>query len=166
MRRTVAAALLLIGCTLTAPAPPTEPPAPLGVAVAAPSSIAPPPSAANEHRRVAPSPPRRASRSARPPADPLLAPFPPLTNRHLAELRACENGGRYTSAPGDRYRGAYQAWRDTWRRLWLRLHRPAYAALDPADAPPRVQDAFARWLHRVAGPGQWPACARRLGWLP
>lgn len=125
-----------------------------------------PPVASRGRRTVPPRPVPKASRgTARraPAGDLLLVPFGPLTERHLAALRQCENSGRYTSDPDDYHRGAYQALRSTWRSLWLRLHRPAYAALDPAVAPRRVQDAFARWLHRIAGRDQWPVCSRIAG---
>lgn len=166
VRRETVAALLLVGYTLTGI--PTEQPRALDRAPHVRTFVGP---RAAEHdetgtrgRRVRPVA-RRASRGAprtAPPPDPLLAPFGPVTDADLAELRGCENGGRYDSAADDRYRGAYQAWPDTWERLWQRLHRPAYAALDPAAAPRRVQDAFARWLHHLAGRGQWPVCGRSL----
>lgn len=72
-----------------------------------------------------------------------------------AALRQCENGGSYRSAPGDKYRGAYQFLPSTWHAL-------GYSG-DPADAPPEVQDAAAAKNLAVSGWGQWPRCARRLG---
>lgn len=72
-----------------------------------------------------------------------------------AALRACENGGSYTSAPGDRYRGAYQFSPSTWASVG--------GSGDPADAPPAEQDARARQLQARSGFGQWPSCARKLG---
>lgn len=74
-----------------------------------------------------------------------------------AALRQCENGGSYTSKPGDYYRGAYQFLRATWESL-------GYSG-DPAAAPPAVQDEAARRLQARSGWGQWPRCARRLGLL-
>jgi hypothetical protein len=72
-----------------------------------------------------------------------------------AALRQCENGGSYTSAAGDKYRGAYQFSPATWAGL-------GYSG-DPAAAEPAVQDQAARELQARSGWGQWPRCARKLG---
>lgn len=162
MRAWLAVVCLLLA-TLTASDHATKPARPLDRGREGATYVAP--FAPDSHDGAVRRPVRasRARRTTPQPGDPLLVPFPPLTGRHLTELRNCENGGRYTSDPEDPYRGAYQALPDTWRRLWLLLRRPRYAALDPARASRRVQDAFARHLHRIAGRGQWPVCSRVAG---
>lgn len=168
------AALLVAACvTVPAPTDPAGPPHPRPAVVSAERARGAPAGTGDPDARTRAVRRLRASRGVRPasvprPAqrptgDPLLVPFGPLTERHLADLRACENGGRYVSAPDDYHRGAYQALRSTWRSLWTRLRRPAWARTDPAAAPRAVQDAFARWLHRIAGRDQWPVCSRVAG---
>lgn len=71
-----------------------------------------------------------------------------------AKLRFCENGGRYTSKPGDQYRGAYQFDRSTWSSVG--------GSGDPADAPAAEQDARARILYADRGWHPWPVCGRWL----
>lgn len=72
-------------------------------------------------------------------------------------LRKCESGGDYASKRNPRYRGAYQYDYATWSN---------YAGyVDPADAPPAVQDAKAQETQARRGWSPWPACARKLGLL-
>lgn len=114
----------------------------------------------------------RATRAA-PPGGRLLATPPtsstiqdstPLTpasdGLDWAALRWCENrrqcqlGDCYRSAAGDRYRGAYQFDRATWRSVG--------GTGDPASAPPDEQDNRAHELYRRRGWQPWPICGRRL----
>lgn len=97
----------------------------------------------------------RAARSRPRPAGQSSQTLPAGTGDVWARLRDCENGGRYTSDPGDYYRGAYQFKQSTWESL-------GYTG-DPADAPPHVQDEAARRLQARSGWGQWPRCSRKLG---
>jgi resuscitation-promoting factor RpfB len=75
-------------------------------------------------------------------------------------LRWCENrkqcqlGDCYRSAPGDRYRGAYQFSFATWSTVG--------GSGDPAAAPAAEQDLRARLLYERDGRGQWPVCGSRL----
>lgn len=71
-----------------------------------------------------------------------------------AALRQCENGGRYTSPPGDTYRGAYQFDRQTWESVG--------GTGDPAVAAPAEQDRRARRLYAQRGRQPWPHCGRLL----
>lgn len=72
-----------------------------------------------------------------------------------AALGRCENGGRLTSDPGDRYRGLFQFSPATWRSVG--------GTGDPADAPYEEQLALAKKLQARSGWGQWPRCSRKLG---
>ena len=76
------------------------------------------------------------------------------TEAQWARLRFCENGGRYTSDPGDRYRGAYQFDFSTWSSVG--------GSGDPADAPAAEQDARAKRLYQQRGWRPWPVCGRNL----
>ena len=76
------------------------------------------------------------------------------TPAQWAALRRCENGGSYTSKPGDKYRGAYQFAPSTWASVG--------GTGDPADAEPAEQDRRAAILLAREGPGQWPRCGRHL----
>lgn len=71
-----------------------------------------------------------------------------------AALRQCENSGSYRSAPGDRYRGAYQFDYSTWRGQG--------GTGDPADAPAWEQDMRAKSLYADRGAQPWPVCGRHL----
>ena len=72
-----------------------------------------------------------------------------------AALGRCENGGRLTSDPGDRYRGLFQFSPATWRSVG--------GTGDPADATYETQLALAQKLQARSGWGQWPRCSRLLG---
>ncbi len=76
------------------------------------------------------------------------------TASQWAALRACESGGDYGNKRNPAFRGAYQAAWSTWG---------AYGGYrDPADAPPAVQDQWARELYRLRGRQPWPVCGRFL----
>jgi hypothetical protein len=92
------------------------------------------------------APPRQAAR----PATVRRAP----AGDSFARLRSCESGGNYGANTRNRYFGAYQMSRSTWRSL-------GYGGL-PHQAPPQVQDEAARRLQSRSGWGQWPACSRKL----
>ncbi len=79
----------------------------------------------------------------------------------LARLRECESNGDYTvvSRSGT-YRGAYQFSRRTWNNV-AKSVLPGFHGVDPAAAPPHVQDAMARALWTMTGPRSWPVCGRR-----
>jgi hypothetical protein len=81
----------------------------------------------------------------------------------LARLRACESGGNYGAVSSSgAYRGAYQFSRQTWNNV-ARGFLPAYVNVDPAAAPPYIQDAMARVLWNQSGRSQWPVCGPRAG---
>ena len=87
------------------------------------------------------------------------APAPPVrgrgpTSAQWAALRNCESGGDYANRRNPAYRGGYQAAWATWGD---------YAGYhDPADAPPAVQDEWARELYALRGAEPWPVCGRYL----
>lgn len=74
--------------------------------------------------------------------------------RWCENRRQCELGDCYRSAPGDRYRGAYQFSFATWSTVG--------GSGDPAAAPAAEQDLRARLLYERDGRGQWPVCGARL----
>ena len=79
----------------------------------------------------------------------------------LARLRGCESGGNYSAVNSSgTFRGAYQFSRATWNSV-ARGVLPGYVNVDPAAAPPYVQDAMARALWIRSGSGQWPVCGPR-----
>jgi uncharacterized protein YabE (DUF348 family) len=74
-------------------------------------------------------------------------------------LRNCESGGNYANKNNPTYRGAYQFDQSTWDS-----NAPAgYAGVDPADAPPHIQDQAAQTLQSRRGWSPWPSCASKLG---
>jgi hypothetical protein len=79
-----------------------------------------------------------------------------------AALRECESGGNYqiVSSSG-RYRGAYQFSQSTWDSVAASV-LPEYVGVDPAQAPPSVQDTMARKLYEQRGSRPWPHCGRHL----
>ena len=77
------------------------------------------------------------------------------TDDSFVRLRACESGGNYTANARNRYFGAYQFSRSTWRSM-------GYVGL-PHESPAEVQDEAARRLQARSGWGQWPGCSRKLG---
>ena len=79
-----------------------------------------------------------------------------------AKLRNCESGGNYSvvSSSG-RYRGAYQFNQGTWDSVAATV-MPEYVGVDPAQAPPAVQDAMAKALYEQRGSRPWPHCGRFL----
>jgi hypothetical protein len=85
-----------------------------------------------------------------------------LSDAGLAALRACESSGNYgaVSSSGS-YRGAYQFSQQTWNSVASR-HHSWLVGVDPATAAPADQDAQARALYAMSGPGQWPHCGRNL----
>ena len=79
----------------------------------------------------------------------------------LAALRQCESHGNYgAGSQSGSYRGAYQFSRSTWNNV-ARSVVPGYVNVDPAIAPPEIQDAFARALWDATGPRSWPVCGPR-----
>jgi len=85
-----------------------------------------------------------------------------LSDDALARLRQCESGGNYAiTDPSGTYRGAYQFDRTTWNSVASR-HFPKYVGVDPAAAPPLVQDAMARALYLERGRAPWPVCGYRI----
>lgn len=84
-----------------------------------------------------------------------------VTEATWAALRQCESGGFYANKNNPTYRGAYQFDQSTWNS-----YAPAaYVGVDPADAPPHVQDQAARSLQSTRGWSPWPSCASKLGLL-
>ncbi len=85
-----------------------------------------------------------------------------LSDAQLARLRQCESGGNYAavSASGT-YRGAYQFSRSTWNSV-AKQHYPEWNGVDPAAAPPYVQDAMTRALWAQMGRKPWPHCGLKV----
>ena len=85
-----------------------------------------------------------------------------LSDAQLARLRQCESGGNYGAiGGGGAYRGAYQFARSSWNSV-ASQHYPRYVGMDPAAAPPEVQDAMTRALWSMSGPRPWPVCGYRV----
>lgn len=85
-----------------------------------------------------------------------------LSDAQLARLRQCESGGDYQAVSyGGAYRGAYQFSQVSWDGV-ARQHYPQYVGMDPAAAPPEVQDAMTRALWSTSGPRPWPVCGYRV----
>lgn len=85
----------------------------------------------------------------------------PIGDDVLARLRECESNGDYTAiSPNGSYRGAYQFSRRTWDNV-ARTYAPSSVGVDPAAAPPMVQDHLARALWSEEGSRPWPVCGRR-----
>jgi hypothetical protein len=79
----------------------------------------------------------------------------------LAALRKCESHGNYRAVSrSGTYRGAYQFSRSTWNST-AKNFLPNYVGVDPAKAPPHIQDAMTRVLWKHAGSSPWPHCGRR-----
>lgn len=95
-----------------------------------------------------------------PSAPPVVVPAPP--SDPYGALRDCESSGNYANTNNPTYRGAYQFDQSTWDGVVARLGLP-YVGVDPATAPPSVQDAAAVQLHAERGWQPWPACSARLG---
>ncbi len=86
----------------------------------------------------------------------------PLSSAQLSRLRACESGGNYRAvSKSGSFRGAYQFNRSTWNGVANR-HYSLYVGVDPAAAPPVVQDAMAQALWGERGRGPWPVCGRKV----
>ena len=84
-----------------------------------------------------------------------------ISDEKLAAIRECESHGNYTVvSPTGKYRGAYQFSQRTWNNV-ARSILPEYVGVDPADAPWYIQDAMARALYIMTGPGSWPVCGYR-----
>ena len=85
-----------------------------------------------------------------------------LSDAQLSRLRQCESGGNYgaVSSSGT-YRGAYQFSRSTWNSV-AGQHYPEWKGVDPAAAPPHVQDAMTRALWSQLGRKPWPHCGLRV----
>ena len=84
-----------------------------------------------------------------------------ISDAGLSRLRACESGGNYSAVSRNGlYRGAYQFSRRTWSNVAKNV-LPTFASVDPAAAPPHVQDAMARALWAATGPRSWPVCGYR-----
>ena len=79
----------------------------------------------------------------------------------LARLRNCESHGNYAVvSKSGKYRGAYQFSQSTWNST-AKNFLPSYVGVDPAKAPPHIQDAMARVLWKHSGPSPWPHCGPR-----
>jgi len=79
-----------------------------------------------------------------------------------AALRKCESGGNYQAVSGSgRYRGAYQFDQRTWDSVAATV-LPDYIGVDPAAAPPSVQDTMAKTLYAQRGSRPWPHCGSHL----
>lgn len=82
----------------------------------------------------------------------------PIPAGKMDTIKACESHGNYGAISGTgAYRGAYQFSQRTWDNVAGTV-LPSYVGHDPATAPPLIQDAMARALYRMTGPGSWPHC--------
>jgi hypothetical protein len=73
-------------------------------------------------------------------------------------LGACESGNNPRSVGGGgRYFGAFQFTLGSWQRVG--------GSGNPIDHPYDEQLSRAKALQAIAGWGQWPVCAKRLGLL-
>lgn len=85
-----------------------------------------------------------------------------VSDDQLARLRQCEATGNYNAVGGrGAFRGAYQFSQSTWNAI-ANAYYPNYAGMDPAGAPPAVQDAMARALFAQQGRRPWPVCGYRM----
>lgn len=73
-------------------------------------------------------------------------------------LAQCESGGRW-SLEGGAFSGGIQFLPSTWITQGGRDF-----AERPSQASAAEQIEVGRRLLDAAGPGQWPACSRRIGW--
>lgn len=74
----------------------------------------------------------------------------PPGEAYLAQLRACESGGAYSTNTGNGFYGAYQFDLQTWASV-------GGSGL-PSDASPAEQDYRAALLWRSRGSSPWPVC--------
>jgi translation initiation factor IF-3 len=72
-------------------------------------------------------------------------------------------GGYRAVSRGGQYRGAYQFDRDTWDGTARYLERFDLVGVDPAAAPPVLQDLLAYSLYKWQGASHW---ANRCAGLP
>lgn len=85
-----------------------------------------------------------------------------LSDDQLYQLRMCESTDNYGAVGGGgAYRGAYQFNRSAWDSTAASF-LPRYVGMDPASAPPKVQDAMTRALWSSRGPRPWPVCGYRV----
>ncbi len=70
------------------------------------------------------------------------------------QLKMCESGNNYANKNNPKYRGAYQYDISTWGGFG--------GFIDPADAPPSVQDAKFLETYNRRGKSPWPSCGRFL----
>jgi resuscitation-promoting factor RpfB len=77
----------------------------------------------------------------------------------LAQLRACEAGGRYDRNSGNGYYGAYQFSASSWRS-WA---PPEYKDVMAYQAPPAAQDQAVWSYYQKSGWNPWPGCKAKLG---
>ena len=126
------------------PPPPFPPPSPPPTYYQFPFAPAPGPAHNNNHYVK----PRVGG------ANPNLTP-----EERLARLRQCENKGVYdTSSRSGKYRGAYQFAQGTWDGV----APEGWAGVDPATAPPEVQDQAAQTMIDNGRLGEFPICGRGL----
>lgn len=83
---------------------------------------------------------------------------PPLAGV-WACIRQHESDGNYGEDDGNGYHGAYQFLQSTWDAVAKHLGLTQYVGVDPAQAPPSVQDEFAVALQELGGWGQWSTSA-------
>jgi hypothetical protein len=85
-----------------------------------------------------------------------------MSEADLKRLRNCESHSNYRAvSKSGKYRGAYQFSQATWDAVARRVDR-RFLGMDPATAPPLVQDRFTEWNYHISGWSQWPHCGRFL----
>jgi Transglycosylase-like domain len=92
----------------------------------------------------------RAGKPYQPPAGTATARAP--AGGTLANIRACESGGNYSTNTGNGFYGAYQFTLQTWASVG--------GSGNPANASPAEQDKRAAMLYAREGAAPWPVCGR------
>lgn len=95
----------------------------------------------------------------------------PHEREHLACLRSYETGDANGRTGGDytargTFDGAYQYIQSTWNSFAEQSGNSRWVGVNPADAPPAVQDAVTWWAltngHARDWPNTYPLCDQRI----
>jgi hypothetical protein len=141
-------------------APPTTAAPTTETTVAPPTTEAPAPEVVVSQTLTTAAPPAPPTTEAPPPPPPSVAPTPygdpsdPATWDRMAQ---CESGGNWAMNSGNGYYGGLQFSLATWRNVGGTGY--------PHQASRAEQIKRGQILQARAGWGQWPHCARQLGYL-